>query len=162
MTLNLPFLYVLWLEEYCQTSPNKNKSPNLWTRNKHLSLLYFCYKRTQVWNFWWTILCILGLTYILAFVHCNHNLSEIFLYGSARTFWRSNYNFMQLCFHKIFLKHTRVLHCKCLLGITGVCRFSLQYVLKRAVRITEKAYTGGPRFVPFLGPGKNRTMRYSY
>ena len=39
MTLNLPFIYVLWLEEYCQISPNKNRSPNLW----HVtSLLYFC------------------------------------------------------------------------------------------------------------------------
>ena len=30
MNLNLPLLYFLGLEEYCQTSPNKNKSPNLW------------------------------------------------------------------------------------------------------------------------------------
>ena len=30
MTLNLPLLYWFWLVEYCQTSPNKNKSPNLW------------------------------------------------------------------------------------------------------------------------------------
>jgi hypothetical protein len=30
MTLNLPLLYFVWTEEYCQTSPNKNKSPNLW------------------------------------------------------------------------------------------------------------------------------------
>ena len=30
MTLSLPLLYVLWLEEYYQTSPNKNKWPNLW------------------------------------------------------------------------------------------------------------------------------------
>ena len=30
MTLNLPLLYVLWLEEYCWICPNKNRSPNLW------------------------------------------------------------------------------------------------------------------------------------
>ena len=30
MALNLPLLYFVWAEEYCQTSPNKNKSPNLW------------------------------------------------------------------------------------------------------------------------------------
>ena len=30
MTLNLSLLYWFWFVEYCQTSPNKNKSPNLW------------------------------------------------------------------------------------------------------------------------------------
>ena len=30
MTLNQPLIYFVWSEEYCQTSPNKNKSPNLW------------------------------------------------------------------------------------------------------------------------------------
>ena len=30
MTLNLPLFYVLWLEEYCQISLNKNRLPNLW------------------------------------------------------------------------------------------------------------------------------------
>ena len=30
MTLNLLLLYFVWTEEYCQTSPNENKSPNLW------------------------------------------------------------------------------------------------------------------------------------
>jgi hypothetical protein len=29
----------LWLEEYCQTSPNKNKSPNLW----HVTSILVCY-----------------------------------------------------------------------------------------------------------------------
>jgi hypothetical protein len=39
MTLNLPLLYFVWTEEYCQTSPNKNKSPNLW----HVtSILVYC------------------------------------------------------------------------------------------------------------------------
>jgi hypothetical protein len=38
MTLNLPLLYVLWLEEYCQISPNKNKSPNLW----HVTSILVC------------------------------------------------------------------------------------------------------------------------
>ena len=36
--MNLPLLYVLWLEEYCQTSPNKNKTPNLW----HLTSILVC------------------------------------------------------------------------------------------------------------------------
>ncbi len=38
MTLNLPLLYVLWLEEYCQISPNKNRSPNLW----HVTSILVC------------------------------------------------------------------------------------------------------------------------
>ena len=39
MTLNLPLLYFVWTEEYCQTSPNKNKSSNHW----HLtSILVSC------------------------------------------------------------------------------------------------------------------------
>ena len=38
MILNLPLLYVLWLEEYCQISPNKNKSPNLW----HVTSILVC------------------------------------------------------------------------------------------------------------------------
>ena len=38
MTLNLPLLYVLWLEEYCQISPNRNKSPNLW----HATSIFVC------------------------------------------------------------------------------------------------------------------------
>ena len=39
MTLNLPLLYVLWLEEYCQISPNeKKKSPNLW----HVASILVC------------------------------------------------------------------------------------------------------------------------
>ena len=37
--LNLPLLYVLCLEEYSQTGLDENKPL---TRNKHLSLLYFC------------------------------------------------------------------------------------------------------------------------
>ena len=38
MTLNLPLLYVLWLEEYRQISPNENKSPNLW----HVTSILVC------------------------------------------------------------------------------------------------------------------------
>ena len=38
MTLNIPLLYVLRLEEYCQISPNKSKSPNLW----HITSILFC------------------------------------------------------------------------------------------------------------------------
>ena len=44
MTLNLPLLYVLWLEEYCQISPNKNKSPNLWYVTSILVCCIFGYK----------------------------------------------------------------------------------------------------------------------
>ena len=36
MTLKLPFLYVSWLEEYCQISQNKNKSLDLWHRTSIL------------------------------------------------------------------------------------------------------------------------------
>ena len=47
MTLNLPLLYVLWLEEYCQISPNKNRSPNLW----HVtSILVCCIFAYLSWN----------------------------------------------------------------------------------------------------------------
>ena len=38
MTLNLPLIYFVWTEEYCQTSPNKNKSPNLW----HVTSILVC------------------------------------------------------------------------------------------------------------------------
>ena len=38
MTLNLLLLYFVWTEEHCQTSPNKNKSPNLW----HVTSILFC------------------------------------------------------------------------------------------------------------------------
>ena len=41
MTLNLPLLYFVWTEEYCQTSPNKKQIAKPLTRNKHLSLVYF-------------------------------------------------------------------------------------------------------------------------
>ena len=55
MTLNLPLLYVLWLEEYCQTSPNKNKSPNLWhVRSILVFYIFGCgYKsRVTIYFFW--------------------------------------------------------------------------------------------------------------
>ena len=38
MTLNLPLLYWFWFVEYCQTSPNKSKSPNLW----HVTSILVC------------------------------------------------------------------------------------------------------------------------
>ena len=38
MTLNPPFLYFVWTEEYCQTSSNINKSPNLW----HVTSILVC------------------------------------------------------------------------------------------------------------------------
>ena len=38
MTLNLPLSYWFWFIEYCQTSPNKSKSPILW----HLTSILFC------------------------------------------------------------------------------------------------------------------------
>ena len=37
-TLNLPLLYFVWTEENCQTSPNKNKSLNLW----HITSILVC------------------------------------------------------------------------------------------------------------------------
>ena len=43
MNLNLPLLYVLWLEEYCQISPNKNKSLNLWQVTSILVCCIFRY-----------------------------------------------------------------------------------------------------------------------
>jgi hypothetical protein len=47
MTLNLPLLYVLWLEEFCRISPYKNKSPNLW----HItSILVCCIFAITPWN----------------------------------------------------------------------------------------------------------------
>ena len=41
MTLNLPFLYFVWTEKYCQPSPNRKQIFKPLTCNKHLSLLYF-------------------------------------------------------------------------------------------------------------------------
>ena len=38
MTLNLSLSYFVWTEEYCQTSQNKNKSPNLW----HVKSILVC------------------------------------------------------------------------------------------------------------------------
>ena len=38
MALNLPLLYFVGTEEYCQTSPNKKKSPNLW----HITSILIC------------------------------------------------------------------------------------------------------------------------
>ena len=38
MTLNLPLLYFVWTEQYCQPSPNKNKSRNLW----HVTSILVC------------------------------------------------------------------------------------------------------------------------
>ena len=38
MTLNLPLLYFVWTEEYCQTSPQKIKSQNLW----HVTSILVC------------------------------------------------------------------------------------------------------------------------
>jgi hypothetical protein len=50
MALNLPLLYVLWSEEHCQTSPNLKQITKPLTRNKHLSLLYFClYTCKMLW-----------------------------------------------------------------------------------------------------------------
>ena len=47
MTLNLPLLYVLWWEEYCQPSPNKNQSPNLWHVTRILVCCIFGYGRSN-------------------------------------------------------------------------------------------------------------------
>ena len=38
MNLNLPLLCWFWFVEYCQPSPNKNKSPNLW----HITSILVC------------------------------------------------------------------------------------------------------------------------
>ena len=41
------FLHWPWIEEYCQTSPNKNQSPNLW----HLTSILVCciFDYAQTW-----------------------------------------------------------------------------------------------------------------
>ena len=45
--MNLPLLYFVWTEEYCQTSPNKNKSPNLW----HVTSILVCCIFGNIVNF---------------------------------------------------------------------------------------------------------------
>ena len=50
MTLNLPLLYWFWFVEYCQTSPIKNKSPNLW----HIISIFT--DRKNVTNFLYLVL----------------------------------------------------------------------------------------------------------
>jgi hypothetical protein len=47
MTLYLPLLYFVWNEECCQTSPNKNKSPNLWHITSILVCCIFGYHQTS-------------------------------------------------------------------------------------------------------------------
>ena len=49
MTLNLPLSYWFWFVEYCQTSPNKNKSPNLW----HVTSILVCCIFVQVFLYPW-------------------------------------------------------------------------------------------------------------
>ena len=46
MTLNLPLLYFVCTEEYCQTSPNKNKSPKLWHITSILACCIFAWRYT--------------------------------------------------------------------------------------------------------------------
>ena len=48
MTLNLPILYFVWTGEYCQTSPNKNKSPNLWHVTRILVCCIFGWRNWKV------------------------------------------------------------------------------------------------------------------
>ena len=65
MTLNLPLLYFVWTEEYCQTSPNKNKSPNLW----HVtSILVCCIFELPHSNRPHVILKIIFLEYFFVFI----------------------------------------------------------------------------------------------
>ena len=62
MTLNLPLLYWFWLAEYCQTSPNKNKSPNLW----QVTSILVC--------------CIFGSNHTLLWAHCSSYLFSLHTY----------------------------------------------------------------------------------
>ena len=73
MTLNLPLLYVLWLEEYCQISPNKNKSPNLW----QVTSILVC--------------CIFGSTYWLLHVNNQYNrhTQSTHLLGKYKKLWNA-------------------------------------------------------------------------
>ena len=73
MTLNLPLLYVLWLEEYCQISPNKNKSPNLW----HVTSILVSY--------------IFGSTYWLLHVNNQYNrhTQSTHLLGKYKKLWNA-------------------------------------------------------------------------
>ena len=50
MTLNLPLSYVLWLEEYCQISRNKNRLPNLWHVSSILVSCIFGNTKKCKWN----------------------------------------------------------------------------------------------------------------
>ena len=71
MTLNLHLLYFVWTEEYCQTSPNKNKTPNLW----HVtSILVCCIFGCLVWRE------IDRLKTFLAICHGSHCTKSLFIF----------------------------------------------------------------------------------
>ena len=60
MTLNLPLLDWFWFVKYCQTSPNKNKSPNLW----HVTSILVC--------------CIFAKRYVLNLITVTSDFSGIY------------------------------------------------------------------------------------
>ena len=63
MTFNLPLLYFVWNEEHCQTSPNKNKSTNLW----HLTSIKSSIFLTSGLLIPLTVVCIFGWSFFQFF-----------------------------------------------------------------------------------------------
>ena len=87
MTLNLPLLYVLWSEEYCQTSPNKNKSPNLWHVTSILVCYIFVWNSSKFPNFQMRLLIIDHSVYSYRRVEELRNLKIMMMY--VISLWRS-------------------------------------------------------------------------
>ena len=76
MTLNLPLLYFVWPEEYCQTSPNKNKSPNLW----HVTSILVCciFDCAPILCNFWYLFIYLGHVQRSSFWKCSYFFSRFF------------------------------------------------------------------------------------
>ena len=76
-------------------------------------------------------------------IKCNSaHCTELRFISFLSTGFTKGQKISKLVVFKIFLKtDEKSQHCKCLRGLQGICRFSLPYLWKRAVRITEKPYT---------------------
>ena len=101
MTLNLPLLYWFWFVEYCQTSPNKSKSPKLW----HVTSIVVC--------------CILDLAPIyVVFSMTNRGFTP--LYGPETVFWDHFFCFSRRIFMQI---PNMILHCSLHLNVPFKCTY---------------------------------------
>ena len=115
MTLNLLLLYFVWTEKYCQTSPNKNKSQNLWhvtsilvccifgLRSLEIVLvdLFIGGSETTATSINWTILYLLHYPHVQDKIH--EELDQIV--GKSRLVKKSflywHFLFINICFYSL-------------------------------------------------------------